>query len=248
MLCHTDIIILFQGSTEFTVEDLLSSTTYSFNILAFNEKGESDYTSDNVMKTTEAAPVDTKDDSPSPPAPPAPEPPSYSRILMIIAGIGGGLLVCNMALLYCYVQRKKGRNIFGSDDSTMSRSSILEMYFSNSSGRDSRSDSQSINSDVDDTLNDDFEDDNDSATMDSRDIVDMWRQRDQPKPHAIYPGRDTVDTRYPGTSVRYPEPGHHMVTGHNIRTTGVTRSVSRYSEYSPSPPPWPQENRRKINY
>ena len=193
-----------KGSTEFKVEDLQSATKYSFNILAFNEKGDSDYTTDIVQKETEAAP-------PAPEAPaapgesppsPGPAPKTYSEILSIIASIGGALLICNLALLYCYVQRKNGRNIFGSSESTMSRSSILEMYFSNSGDGESvgsRSDSQSIGS-VD--ADDDMEDDSDIVA--SRERVDMWRHHDDNRRHA-----------------------------------------TRYSDYTPSPPPWPQDPRRR---
>ena len=199
-----------KGSTEFKVEDLQSSTTYNFNILAFNEKGQSDYTTDIVQKATEAAPPPKKDDPPgAAPSPPEPEPKTYSEILMIIAGIGGGLLLCNLALLYCYVQKKNGRNIFGSTQSTMSRSSILEMYFSNSGASDSHSvDSQSIGSDDGGDM---AEDEDSDDVMASRERVDTWRgQHSQAR----------LSSRY--------QP-----------------SQPRYSDYTPSPPPWPQDPRRR---
>ena len=193
---------MFKGSTEFTVDDLQSSTTYHFNILASNEKGDSEYTTDNVQKTTEATPPvpdSPGGDGETPRAEPPSEPPTYSDILVIIASIGGGLLVCNLALLYCYVQRKNGRNIFGSGESTMSRSSILEMYFSSSSHDTRSQSSQSINSDIDDTIDDNDEDDSD--VISSRERVDMWRH-------------GQVNSRY-------------------------------HSDYTPSPPPWPQDPRRR---
>ena len=200
-LCYK--LLIFKGSTEFTVDDLQSSTTYHFNILASNEKGDSEYTTDNVQKTTEATPPAPdspggEDDTPRAESPP--EPPTYSDILVIIASIGGCLLVCNLALLYCYIQRKNGRNIFGSSDSTMSRSSILEMYFSSSSHDTRSQSSQSINSDVDDTLDQD-DDEDDSDVISSRERVDMWRQ-------------GQANSRY-------------------------------HPDYTPSPPPWPQDPRRR---
>ena len=189
-----------------------SSTTYSFNILAYNEKGESDYTTDIVQKATEAAPAP---DGKSPPEdPPAgggepDQPRSYSEILAIIAAIGGGLLVCNLLLLYCYTQRKRGSDMFGTTESTMSRSSILEMYFSASEGSDRTvSDSQSVGSDVDTRLEDEEEEEVSSGAR-----VDMWR----------------------GAAPLYRPPPPHS-------------RYSPYTQYTPSPPPWPQDNRRYLRY
>ena len=101
------------------------------------------------------------------------------------------MLLCNMALLYCYIQRKNGRNIFGSTDSTMSRSSILEMYFSNSSGSHG-GDSQSVNSDVSETIEENYEDE-DSEEVASRERVDLWRQRHH-KPMMTYPGQEHLQS------------------------------------------------------
>ena len=138
------------------MEDLQSSTTYSFNILAFNEKGESEYTTDVVQKVTKATEVaeEAPDDGAADPPPDAPPETKTSEVLLIVAGVGGCLLICNLALLYCYVQRRQGLL----SDSTMSRSSILEMYFSSSDHSD-RADSQSVGSeeDLDTSLDDEEE-------------------------------------------------------------------------------------------
>ena len=113
----------FQGKSEFVIDDLQSSTTYNFNILAFNKKGESDYTTDIVQKST------TAEDAPlAPKTTPGftnSDPDDNSQLLIIISSVGGCLLLCNLALFYCYLRRRSS--------DTMSRSSILEMYFSSTS-------------------------------------------------------------------------------------------------------------------
>ena len=162
------------------MEDLQSSTTYSFNILAFNEKGESDYTTDTVQKVTKATPeVDAGEPDPPEPPPDTQPEPKTSEVLLIVAGVGGCLLVCNLALLYCYVQRRQGLL----SDSTMSRSSILEMYFS-SSDRSDRAESQSVGSVNDEDLDMD-EDEESEDTWETRERVDRWRRgqtRSSPPP------------------------------------------------------------------
>ena len=154
------------------MEDLQSSTTYSFNILAFNEKGESDYTTDVVQKVTKATVVEEEAPSDGGAAPPPDAPPETktSEVLLIVAGVGGCLLICNLALLYCYVQRKQGLL----SDSTMSRSSILEMYFSSSSDR---ADSQSVGSENDEDLDTSLDDEEESeGTLETLERVDRWRR------------------------------------------------------------------------
>ena len=116
------------------VDDLQSSTTYSFNILAFNTKGESDYTTDIVQKSTTAQPEspDTGTDTGTGQTNTDSGSDSTSRsgqLLIIISSVGGALLLCNLGLLYCYWSRRRA-------DDSMSRSSILEMYFSSTSSQD----------------------------------------------------------------------------------------------------------------
>ena len=144
------------------VDDLQSSTTYNFNILAFNTKGESDYTTDIVQKATTARPAELETPETKTPADPAPPGTSYSQLLIIISSVGGCLLLCNLALLYCYLRRR------GSD--TMSRSSILEMYFSSTSSNQDNSDydSQSVGSESE-------------SELEGRERVRRWRY-DSPSP------------------------------------------------------------------
>ena len=163
-----------KGSVNFTVEDLQSSTTYSFNILAFNEKGESDYTTDVVQKVTKATEVEKEapDDGAADPPPDAPPETRTSEVLLIVAGVGGCLLICNLALLYCYVQRRQGLL----SDSTMSRSSILEMYFSSSDQSD-RADSQSVGSENEEDLDTSLDGEEESeGTLETLERVDRWRR------------------------------------------------------------------------
>ena len=139
------------------IDDLQSSTTYNFNILAFNQKGESDYTTDIVQKSTTAekstlAPKTTPGYTTS-------DPGDNSQLLIIISSVGGGLLLCNLVLFYCYLRRR------GSD--TMSRTSILEMYFSSTSSQDN---SQFTGSDSES----DYE-------LEGRERVRRWRY-DSPSP------------------------------------------------------------------
>ena len=99
--------------------------------------------------------------------------------------------------------------MFGTTESTMSRSSILEMYFSASEGSDRTvSDSQSVGSDVDTRLAAEEEDEVSSGAR-----VDMWRE---------------------GAPVYRPQPPHSR--------------YSPYTQHTPSPPPWPQDNRRYLRY
>ena len=153
---------MYQGKSEFKVDDLQSSTTYSFNILAFNTKGESDYTTDKVQKSTVAQQDTSTDPSSNSPSSPSPMASSYSQLLIIISSVGGALLLCNLGLLYCYLRRR------GSD--TMSRSSILEMYFSSTSSNQENSDydSQSVGSESE-------------SELESRERVRRWRY-DSPPP------------------------------------------------------------------
>ena len=153
---------MYQGKSEFKVDDLQSSTTYSFNILAFNTKGESDYTTDKVQKSTVAQQDTSTDSSSNSPSSPSPMASSYSQLLIIISSVGGALLLCNLGLLYCYLRRR------GSD--TMSRSSILEMYFSSTSSNQENSDydSQSVGSESE-------------SELESRERVRRWRY-DSPPP------------------------------------------------------------------
>ena len=141
------------------MDDLQSSTTYSFNILAFNTKGESDYTTDKVQKSTLAQLNNKADADPKAPASPSPTSSSYSQLLIIISSVGGALLLCNLGLLYCYLRRR------GSD--TMSRSSILEMYFSSTSSQDN---SQFTGSDSES-----------DSELEGRERVRRWRY-DSPSP------------------------------------------------------------------
>ena len=139
------------------IDDLQSSTTYNFNILAFNQKGESDYTTDIVQKSTTSekptlAPKTTPGYTTS-------DPGDNSQLLIIISSVGGGLLLCNLALFYCYLRRR------GSD--TMSRSSILEMYFSSTSSQDN---SQFTGSDSES-----------DSELEGRERVRRWRY-DSPSP------------------------------------------------------------------
>ena len=152
----------YQGKSEFTVDDLQSSTTYSFNILAFNTKGESDYTTDKVQKSTVTQPDTPVAADPNTPTSPGPAASSYSQLLIIISSVGGALLLCNLGLLYCYLRRR------GSD--TMSRSSILEMYFSSTSSNQGNSDydSQSVGSESE-------------SELEGRERVNRWRY-DSPSP------------------------------------------------------------------
>ena len=153
------------------MEDLQSSTTYSFNILAFNEKGESEYTTDVVQKVTKATVVEkeTPSDGGADPPPDAPPETKTSEVLLIVASVGGCLLICNLALLYCYVQRRQGLL----SDSTMSRSSILEMYFSSSDGADSQSVGFENDEDLDTSLDDEEESE---GTLETLERVDRWRR------------------------------------------------------------------------
>lgn len=139
------------------IDDLQSSTTYNFNILAFNQKGESDYTTDIVQKSTTAekstlAPKTTPGYTTS-------DPGDNSQLLIIISSVGGGLLLCNLVLFYCYLRRR------GSD--TMSRTSILEMYFSSTSSQDN---SQFTGSDSES-----------DSELEGRERVRRWRY-DSPSP------------------------------------------------------------------
>ena len=220
-----------KNSSEFTVEDLQSTTAYTFSILAINEKGESDFTTDKVQYSTKAEPVA---DPPPPPkdSPPPAEPKSYGEMLIIIATVGGLLLLCNLGLLYCYLNRKPG--LFGGSSDSMTRSSILEMYFA-SSYNDTRSeDSRSYTSDRSETLSD--------SEITSRARIDTWDGLDETP--SQYPSPRYMPRRQfssPEASGRYFESGYSP----RARTIASPYQRSEYPEYSPSPPPFPQEFRRR---
>ena len=220
-----------KGSTEFTVEDLPSSTAYNFSILAYNEAGESEYTTDTLQYSTTGADPVVKDESPPPPSSPPVEPKSYEQILVIIAAVGGLLLLCNLGLLYCYFKRKSG--IFGGSSDSMTRSSILEMYFSSSYNDDTKSeDSRSFTSERSETLSD--------SDMTNRPRIETWD------------GLNAAPSQYP--SPRYvprrevisPDAGERYFDS-SPRAQAISSPYQRreYPEYSPSPPPFPQDFRRR---
>ena len=218
-----------KGSTEFTVEDLQSSTAYNFSILAFNEKGESDFTTDTVQYSTKAEPVEDSA-PPSPSSSPPAKPKSYEEILVIIATVGGLLLLCNLGLLYCYLNRKSG--IFGGSSDSMTRSSILEMYFS-SSYNDTRSDdSRSYTSERSETLSD--------SEITVRPRIETWdglNAAPSPYPTPRYSPRRQFSS--PDAVERY------LDSSPQVRTITSPYQRREYPEHTPSPPPFPQEFRRR---
>ncbi|XP_066949212.1 nephrin-like isoform X2 [Macrobrachium rosenbergii] len=114
-----------ENVTIFTVYGLTLGTTYSFSVLAYNSKGESEYTKDEVQATTEST------------APPTETPPTGSTtpgtrvsglIVIIITLVGAALLVLNVALVACFIKRRARKRLTASSDKGSSKSTTIEMY------------------------------------------------------------------------------------------------------------------------
>ena len=67
----------------------------------------------NADKISSLTEVDKSEPIKPTPAPPSSGFLSSGSVLGIIATIGGALFICNLCLLYCYVKRRAGKNIFG---------------------------------------------------------------------------------------------------------------------------------------
>lgn len=112
-----------ENVTTFIVTGLGLGTTYSFSILSYNEKGESEYTKDEVKATTTST------------APPTDTPPTVAPgsrvsglIVIIITLVGAALLVLNVALVACFIKRRARKRLTASSDKGSSKSTTIEMY------------------------------------------------------------------------------------------------------------------------
>ncbi|XP_050737080.1 nephrin-like isoform X2 [Eriocheir sinensis] len=94
--------------TSFTVTNLALGTTYSFAVLAFNDKGESDFTEQDVQATTSSSPPLTEVEM------------AISRVLadkadlprvvtLSVSTVGGLLVLINVVLVACVLHRRRRR-------------------------------------------------------------------------------------------------------------------------------------------
>ncbi|XP_069950539.1 nephrin isoform X2 [Cherax quadricarinatus] len=112
-----------ENVTSFTVTGLSLGTTYSFSILAFNDKGDSEYSKGDVQATTAST-------APATDTPPtvAPGDRVSGLIVVIITLVGAALLVLNVALVTCFVRRRARKRLTASSDKGSSKSTTIEMY------------------------------------------------------------------------------------------------------------------------
>ncbi|XP_069974958.1 nephrin-like isoform X2 [Penaeus vannamei] len=111
-----------ENSTVFTVTGLALGTTYAFSVLSYNDKGESGFTDTDVKATTLRI------------APPQERPVEGSKvptgrvsgiIVITITLVGIALLILNVALVACFIKR---RRLQASSDKGSSKSTTIEMY------------------------------------------------------------------------------------------------------------------------
>ncbi|KAK8404516.1 hypothetical protein O3P69_007633 [Scylla paramamosain] len=112
-----------ENVTTFIVTTLRLGTTYSFSVLAYNTKGDSEYTEQDVQATTSstAPPTDT-------PPTQAPSARISGLIIIIVTLVGAALLVLNVALVACFIKRRARKRLTASSDKGSSKSTTIEMY------------------------------------------------------------------------------------------------------------------------
>ncbi|CAL4122494.1 unnamed protein product [Meganyctiphanes norvegica] len=112
-----------ENATNFAVDGLSLATTYNFNILAYNAKGESPYSEGTVKATTHSSAPPTELPSS------VPSSPVTSLLVVIITLVGAALLVLNCALIACFVRRRAHKRMAkASSEKGSSKSTTIEMY------------------------------------------------------------------------------------------------------------------------
>ncbi|XP_069180503.1 nephrin isoform X2 [Procambarus clarkii] len=112
-----------ENATSFTVTGLALGTGYSFGVLAYNDKGVSEYTKADVQAVTSST-------APATDTPPtvAPGARVSGLIVVIITLVGAALLVLNVALVACFVKRRARKRLTACSDKGSSKSTTIEMY------------------------------------------------------------------------------------------------------------------------
>jgi len=97
------------NATEFMLPDLQFGTTYGFNIMASNQLGSSNFTTEKVVATTLTAVTAGVKPSPSPPGSKG----LGRGIIAAISIVGTLLVIINIILISCYVKRRTRKHLYG---------------------------------------------------------------------------------------------------------------------------------------
>ncbi|XP_015795287.1 nephrin isoform X2 [Tetranychus urticae] len=115
------------NTTIYTIKGLTDNTEYSFNVMAYNDLGESKYTHDIVKgKTLQETPISETERISQVFSGRSGDVPRL--IIIAVSILGSSLLLLNVVLVVCFVRKRRKKRLEEADGSSTNKPTTIEMY------------------------------------------------------------------------------------------------------------------------